>query len=67
MLLLIPSRFRHFALVALGVALLVFGLVAASKGAALIGGAVLVYGLVRTTRVLRGSRRPTDIDSVSGR
>ena len=67
MLFLVPSRFRRFVLIALGVGLLVFGLVAASTGAALIGGVLLVYGLLRTTRVLRGAHRPTNIGSGTGR
>jgi len=63
MLLLFPSRYRHFVLIALGVALLVFGLVAASTGAAIIGGVLLVWGLFRTTCVLRGAGRPSNTHS----
>jgi hypothetical protein len=67
MLFLFPSRYRHFILLVGGATLLVFGLVAAGKGATLLGGIVLVWGLVRTTSVLRGARRSTDIASGSGR
>lgn len=56
MLFLFPGRYRHFVLIAVGVALLVLGLVAATKGAEIVGVALLVWGLVKTRRVLRGVR-----------
>jgi hypothetical protein len=67
MLLLIPSRYRHIALVALGAALLAFGLIATTKVAALLGGVLLAWGLVRTTSFLRGARRRTAIRGGIGR
>ncbi|MBV9820259.1 MAG: hypothetical protein JOZ07_18160 [Solirubrobacterales bacterium] len=67
MLFLIPSRFRHIVLVAAGVVLLAFGLIAATKVVALLGGVLVVWGLVRTNSVLRAGRRTTDIGSRTDR
>lgn len=57
MLLLFPRRYRHFALIALGVILIVVGLATGSVGPTIIGAAVLVWGLARTYIVLRDGRR----------
>jgi threonine/homoserine/homoserine lactone efflux protein len=58
MLLLFPSRFRHLMLIALGIAALVYGVVAHATGAEIIGGAALAWGLVRTARIVRGTQQP---------